>query len=71
MLTQFSLQEAHRNGLHNGIGGLSFVQSATTTFTSKNSEFSFWKIHCFLTYIKLLRLLLFRQEFYQYLPVLR
>ncbi len=29
----------------------------------KNSEFSFWKIHCFLIYIKLLQLLLFAKNF--------
>ena len=28
MLTQFSLQEAHRNGLHNGISTISFGPTA-------------------------------------------
>ena len=28
MLTQFSLQEAHRNGLHNGISTISFGSTA-------------------------------------------
>ena len=70
LLTQFSLQEAHRNGLHNGIGGLSFVKSTTQPLLKKQWT-PFRENPLFLTYIKLLRLLLFRQEFYQYLPVLR